>query len=158
MVKRNARWLLGCVAGALLATAASAQVLAKSSISFEGAKKVAEAAAREAQKRNIPVVIAVVDDSGELVYLGRLDDTQVGSIRVGIGKARTAAHFRRPTKFFEDQIKDGRLVTLALADFTPLEGGVPLFHQGRFVGAIGVSGDTPQVDAAIAMAGAAALD
>jgi glc operon protein GlcG len=50
------------------------------------------------------------------------------------------------------------LVTLALADFTPLEGGVPLLHQGRFVGAIGVSGDTPQVDAAIAKAGAAVLD
>lgn len=63
------------------------------------------AAAVEARKRNLGVVIAVVDDSGELICLQRLDDTQVGSITVGIGKARIAAHFRRPTKEFEDHVK-----------------------------------------------------
>lgn len=149
--------LFGCAAILLQAGLSWAQVVGKTTISFDGARKAGEAAAAEARKRNLPVVIAVVDDAGELVYLARLDDAQVGSIRVGIGKARTAAHFRRPTKFFEEQIKNGRLVTLALADFTPLEGGVPIFYEGKFVGAIGVSGDTPQVDAEIAMAGAAAV-
>ena len=132
-------------------------VVEKPALTLEGAKKAAAAAAEEARKRNVPVVIAVVDDAGELLYMERLDNTQVGSIRVGIGKARTAAHFKRPTKFFEDQIKGGRPVMLALDDFTPLEGGVPILSGGKFVGAIGVSGDAPQVDAAIALAGAAAI-
>lgn len=118
---------------------------------------ISASAASEAAKRGLPVVIAVVDDSGELLYLERSDGTQVGSIEVGIGKARTAAHFKRPTRFFEEQVKSGRLVTLALADFTPLTGGVPIVADGTFVGAIGVSGDSPKVDEEIAATGAAAL-
>jgi glc operon protein GlcG len=98
-----------------------------------------------------------VDDAGELLLVERLDSTQVGSIKVGIGKARTAAQFRRPTRFFEEQVKNGRIVTLALDDFTPLQGGVPILAGGQFVGAIGVSGDSPQVDEEIAAAGAAAI-
>jgi uncharacterized protein GlcG (DUF336 family) len=135
----------------------STDLEAKQVISLDGAKKVAAAAAAEARKQSVVVVIAVVDDAGELIYLERMDGTQVGSIRVGIGKARTAAQFKRPTKFFEDQIKGGRPVMLALSDFTPLEGGVPILSDGKFVGAVGVSGDTPQVDAAIAMAGAGVI-
>ena len=77
--------------------------------------------------------------------------------RAGQGRFRTAAHFRRPTRFFEEQVRDGRIVTLALDDFTPLQGGVPIVAGGQFVGAIGVSGDSPQVDEAIALAGAAVI-
>ena len=73
-----------------------------------------------------------------LILLHRLDDTQVASVNVGIGKARTAAIYRRPSNEFEDQIKAGRI-------------------DGKVIGAIGVSGDTPQVDEAIAIAGASAL-
>ena len=141
----------------LLAASARAQVGDKKYLTLEGAKKAAAAAEADAKRRNLPVVIAVVDDGGELLVLERLDGTQIGSLKVGIGKARTAAHFKRPTKFFEDQIKDGRLVTLALADFTPLQGGVPIFADGQFVGAIGVSGDSPQVDEDIATVGANAV-
>ncbi|HEY2796515.1 MAG TPA: heme-binding protein [Thermoanaerobaculia bacterium] len=143
----------------LLAWAASlsAQVSERKILTLDGAKKAAAAAEADAKRRNLPVVIVVVDDAGNLLYLERLDSTQVGSIRVGIGKARTAAHFKRPTKFFEDQVKNGRIVTLALEDFTPLQGGVPIFSAGQFVGAIGVSGDSPQVDEEIAMAGAAVI-
>jgi glc operon protein GlcG len=141
-----------------IATAyAAAQVAEKKVLTLEGAKRVAAAAEADARRRGLPVVVAVVDDSGELLLVERLDGTQVGSIRVGIGKARTAAHFRRPTRFFEEQVRDGRIVTLALDDFTPLQGGVPIVWAGQFVGAIGVSGDSPQVDEAIAMAGAAVI-
>jgi glc operon protein GlcG len=133
---------------------AAAQVGEKKYLTLEGAKKAAAAPEADAKRRNLPVVIAVVDDGGELLVLERLDGTQIGSLKVGIGKARTAAHFKRPTKFFEEQIKQGRIVTLALADFTPLQGGVPIFSGGQFVGAIGVSGDSPQVDEDIATAGA----
>jgi glc operon protein GlcG len=81
----------------------------------------------------------------------------VASVEVGIGKARTAAIFRRPSKEFEDQIRSGRVAALALPGATPLQGGVPLVVAGQVVGAIGVSGNTPQEDEDIAKAGAAAL-
>ncbi len=136
---------------------AAAQVAEKKVLTIDGAKRVAAAAEADARRRGLPVVIAVVDDAGELLFLERLDSTQVGSIKVGIGKARTAAHFRRPTRFFEEQVRNGRIVTLALDDFTPLQGGVPILAGGQFVGAIGVSGDSPQVDEEIAAAGAAAI-
>src|SRR5262249_54839864 len=130
----------------LVSPPALAQVGEKKFLTLDGAKKAAAAAEAEARRRNLPVVIAVVDDGGELLVLERLDGTQMGSLKVGIGKARPAAHFGRPTKFFEDQIRNGRIVTLALPDFTPLQGGVPILSGGQFVGAIGVSGDSPQVD------------
>jgi len=136
---------------------AAAQVAEKRVLTLDGAKRVAAAAEADARRRGLPVVIAVVDDAGELLLVERLDSTQVGSIKVGIGKARTAAQFRRPTRFFEEQVKNGRIVTLALDDFTPLQGGVPILAGGQFVGAIGVSGDSPQVDEEIAAAGAAAI-
>ena len=99
----------------------------------------------------------VLDDGGHLILLHRFDDTQVASVNVGIGKARTAAIYRRPSKVFEEQIRDGRVAALALADSTPLQGGVPIMLNGKVIGASGVSGDTPQVDEAIAIAGASAF-
>jgi glc operon protein GlcG len=86
-----------------------------------------------------------------------MDTAQVASVNVGIGKARTAAIYRRPSRDFEEQIKNGRIAALALADATPLQGGVPVLVDGKVVGAVGVSGDTPQVDEAIAIAAAAAV-
>ena len=120
------------------------------------AKKIAEAAEAEAIKRGSTVVIVVVDDGGHLLVLERLDDTQVASVEVGIGKARTAAIFRRPSKVFEDQVRDGRIAALALPGATPLQGGVPIIYEGKVIGAIGVSGNTPQEDEDIAKVGAAA--
>ena len=107
-------------------------------------------------KRGSTVVIVVVDDGGYLLVLERLDDTQVASVEVGIGKARTAAIFRRPSKVFEDQVRDGRVAALALPGATPLQGGVPIIVEGKVIGAIGVSGNTPQEDEDIAKVGAAA--
>ena len=106
---------------------------------------------------DINVVIVVTDEGGHMLYLERLNDTQVASVDVGIGKARTAAIFRRPSKVFEDQIREGRVAALALPGATPLQGGLPLIVDGQVIGAIGVSGNTPQEDEDIARAGAAAL-
>ncbi len=144
------------LAGALVAQT-SAQTLEKRVLSLEAAKTIAAAAEAAARARGVGVVIAVVDDGGHLILLQRLDDTQVASVQVGIGKARTAAIYRRPSKVFEDQIKGGRVAALALADSTPLQGGIPIMLHGKVVGAIGVSGDTPQVDEDIALAGASAF-
>jgi glc operon protein GlcG len=122
------------------------------------AKRAAAGAEADAAKRGLGVVIAVVDAGGTPILLQRMDSAQVASVEVAIGKARTAAIFRRPSKVFEDQIRDGRVAALALPGATPLQGGLPIAHGGRVVGAIGISGDSPQIDEDIARAGLAALE
>jgi glc operon protein GlcG len=133
-----------------------AQLIAKQSLSLEAAKTIAGAAEAEAKAKGARVVIAIVDEGGSLLLLERLDDAQVASVDVGIGKARTAAIFRRPSKVFEDQIKAGRVAALALTGATPLQGGIPILVNGTVIGAIGVSGETPGQDEEIAKAGAEA--
>jgi glc operon protein GlcG len=127
----------------------------KKVLTLEVAKKIAAASEAEAKKRGATVVIVVVDDGGHMLILERLDDTQVASVEVGIGKARTAAIFRRPSKVFEDQVREGRVAALALPGATPLQGGVPIEFEGKVIGAIGVSGNTPREDEDIAKVGAA---
>lgn len=141
----------------LIPTALLAELPVKKVLTLEVAKKVAAAAEAEAIKRGSTVVIVVVDDGGYVLILERLDDTQVASVEVGIGKARTAAIFRRPSKVFEDQVRNGRVAALALPGATPLQGGIPLVYEGKVIGAIGVSGNTPQEDEDIALAGSAVL-
>lgn len=143
---------------ALAGTPATADTLpTKEVLTLKVARSIADAAEAEAQRRGATVVIVVVDDGGHMLVLHRLDDTQVASVEVGIAKARTAAIFRRPSKVFEDQVKAGRIAALALPGAAALQGGIPIVHHGRVVGAIGVSGNTPQEDEDIARAGAAAL-
>ena len=155
-VMRVERWV-ALLLMVLAAQTAHADWPSKPVLTLEMAKRIGAAAELEAVKRGATVVIAVVDDGGHVVFLQRLNDTQVASVDVGVGKARTAAIFRRPSKVFEDQIKDGRVAALALPGATPLQGGIPLDVNGRVIGAIGVSGNTPQDDEDIAKAGAAAL-
>jgi glc operon protein GlcG len=142
---------------AAFAGTAHAQLADKKVLTLQAAKKIAAVAEAEAKKQHARVVIAVVDDGGNLILLERLDDTQVASVEVGIGKARTAAIFRRPSKEFEDQIRGGRIAALALPGATPLQGGVPIIFDGKVIGAIGVSGETPSQDEELAIAGAKAL-
>jgi glc operon protein GlcG len=139
-------------------SAVAGQTTSKRVISLAAADKIAAAAEVEAKKRGSTVVIVVVDDGGYPILLRRLDDTQVASVEVGIGKARTAAVFRRPSRIFEEQVRNGRLATLVLPGATPLQGGVPLLDEGKVIGAIGVSGNSPQEDEEIALAGAAVAD
>lgn len=126
-------------------------------LSLAAARAITVAAEREAAARGLGVVIVVVDDAGNVIQLTRMDTAQVASVNVGVGKARTAAIYRRPSRDFEEQIRNGRIAALALADATPLQGGVPILLGGRVVGAVGVSGDSPQVDEEIAIAGAKAV-
>src|SRR5437879_12774400 len=137
------------------APALQAELPTKKDLTLGMAKKLVAAAEAEAKKRGATVVIAVVDAGGQLILLERLDDTQVASVEVAIGKARTAAIFRRPSKVFEDQVKNGRVAALALPGATPLQGGIPITVEGKVIGAIGASGNSPQEDEEIALAGAA---
>ena len=76
------------------------------------------------------------------MFLVRPDLAQVASVEVTTDKARTAAIYRRPSKDFEDQASGGRPSALHLARAVPLQGGVPIEHDGEVIGAIGVSGAT----------------
>jgi len=125
-------------------------------IGLEAAKKVMAAAEAEAVKNNWPMAIVILDSTGHMVMLHKLDNTQYGSIRVAEDKARTAVDFRRPSKVFEDLVARGGLGlrTLALRGAAPLEGGVPIIADGKIIGAIGVSGGTSQQDGQVAKIGA----
>lgn len=154
---RNLRSLCVFAVFGLLSLNASAQLADKKVLTLDGAKKVAAAAETEARKNNWNVVIAVVDDGGNLIYLQRIDGAQTGSIDVAIQKARTAQAFKRPTKVFEDAIAGGRNALIALHGALPLEGGLPIVVGGQLVGAIGVSGVKSIEDGQIAKAGADSL-
>jgi glc operon protein GlcG len=143
---------------AVVAVPARAQVLEKKVLTLEGARRAIAAAEAEARRNKAGGIIAVVDDGGNLMALERLEGTFAAGARVSIGKARTAALFKKPTRFFEELINKGRTAMTAVEDFTPLIGGVPIVIEGQIVGAIGVSGaNSAQQDEEVALAGAAAV-
>jgi len=128
-------------------------------VSVETAKKAAAADLAEARKNNWNMAVAVVDPSGNLVYYEKMDNTQLGSAKVSVNKARSAALFKRPTKAFQDALAGGGagLRILGLEGAVPVEGGVPLIIDGKIIGAIGLSGDLSEHDAQCAKAGADAV-
>src|SRR5678810_768959 len=140
---------------------ANAQTVDKKALTLDGAKRVIAGAVAYAKKNNAPGgVIAVVDEGGNLMALERLDGTIAAGANISIGKARTSVLFKRPTKVFEDTIKNGRTALVALPDvfFTPLQGGVPITIDGQIVGGVGVSGAaSAQQDEEMAIAGANAV-
>ena len=143
---------------ALAGAAAELSVSEVPAITYAGARLAAETAAAEAARRGVAPVISAVDAGGALVYLVRPDDAQVASVDVTTDKARTAAIYRRPSKDFEDQASGGRPSALHLARAVPLQGGIPITHDGHVIGAIGVSGATSaDEDNELAAIGAAAL-
>jgi glc operon protein GlcG len=142
----------------MIAISAQAQITEKKSLTLDGAKRVIAEAAAAANRLKAPGgVIAVVDEGGNLMALERLDNTFAAGANISIGKARTAVLFKRPTKAFEDIIKNGRTAMVALPDafFTPLQGGIPIMVDGQVVGGVGVSGAaSAQQDEELAIAGA----
>ena len=150
--------LVGLAVFLVWAGAAQAQLAERKVLTLEGAKQAIRAAVSEAKKNKAGGVIAVVDEGGNLMALERLDNTFSAGANISIGKARTAVLFKRPTKAFEDIIGKGRTAMVALNDFTPLQGGIPIIVDGQLVGGIGVSGaSSAQQDEEFAIAGANAL-
>jgi glc operon protein GlcG len=124
----------------------------------DGAKLAAEAVGAAAAERGVAPVVSAVDAGGALIYLHRPDGAQVASVEVTTDKARTAAIYRRPSKDFEEQASHGRPSALHLARAVPLQGGMPIVHEGHVVGAIGVSGaSSADEDQELAVIGANAL-
>jgi glc operon protein GlcG len=142
---------------ALCSLSLRAQPVTKQSVGLDLAKKIAAKAEAEAVKNKWTVVIAIVDDGGNLVYLEKMDGTQIGSIEVAQAKAVTALKFKRPTKAFEDVVLGGRTPVLSLPGVVSIEGGLPIVIDGAYLGAIGISGMKSAEDGVVAAAGLTAL-
>src|SRR5215813_9536020 len=125
----------------------------KRALSTAGAEAVTAAAKAEAMRYGHRVVIAVVDAWGHVLHLTRTEGAQAASGQVAIDKARTAAIFVRPSREIEEQVSAGRLGALALHGAAALTGGIPLRADGEVIGAIGTSGETPDEDESVSIAG-----
>ena len=139
-------------------TAIGAELATKRSLTLAAAKEMAAAAEAEARKNNWNVVICIVDEGGHLIYLQRMDETQLASVEIAQGKAKTALMYKRPTKAMEDAVAGGRAVVMRLPGALPVEGGLPVTIDGRIIGGIGVSGVQSVQDAQIARAGLAVVE
>jgi uncharacterized protein GlcG (DUF336 family) len=156
--------MLLCAACAVATISASAQMLPNPygmPVTLDTARKLADAAVAEAQKKGFKMAVAVVDTNGDLVFLEKMDATQIASIQVAIQKAVSATIYKRPTKKFQDALATGGvgLRVLRLDRAIPVEGGLPLVSaDGKVIGAIGCSGDTSENDGVVCQAGADALN
>jgi len=146
--------LLGALV--LFAAPAVAQTRQVRTLSAEGAQNALTAALAEAKKQNWLLSIAVVDPAGELIAFARMDGAGISTIDNALGKAKTAARFRRPAQAY-DSVSKARPGILTFENMTAVEGGVPITIDGVVVGAIGVSGAASTEDAQVARAGAAAV-
>src|SRR5215510_6794923 len=144
---------------AFAGAAAATEITDRKTLTLDGARRAIAAAVAQAHKNHAGGVIAVVDDGGNLMALERVDGTFAAGANISIGKARTAALFQKPTRAFEEIIAKGRTAMVALNDFTPLQGGVPIVVDGQIVGAVGASGAaSAQQDEELAMTAAAAIN
>jgi glc operon protein GlcG len=125
------------------------------SIGLDRAKQVMAAADAEAKKRNWKMNIAVVDTNGELVQFSRMEGAQIASVNISIGKARTAARFRRESRAFYNAFETGHgYVSTLDPTLVASPGGFPLVEGGKLIGAVGCSDGTGDQDAAICKLGA----
>jgi uncharacterized protein GlcG (DUF336 family) len=156
MRAKTLKSLLAGVALWALSAAAMAQVPQYgTNINLDQARKALAAAIAEARKQNLPMAVAIVDNSGQLVAYERMDNTQTASVLVSQDKAMTAAMYRRSTKVIQDAVAGGGagLRFLTLRGAVAVEGGLPIYIDGKIIGAIGVSGGSSDQDGVIAKAG-----
>jgi uncharacterized protein GlcG (DUF336 family) len=128
----------------------------KPCLTSDDIKKMLAACEAEAARNNWNVSIAIVDDGGFLLGFNRMDGAPPISVEVSIGKARTSAMTKRPSKFFEDRVKE-RPAFVNFPAGILIQGGVPVAHQNECVGGIGVSGVQSHEDEQIALAGVKVL-
>jgi glc operon protein GlcG len=150
------RIILVAAALAALTVGASAQDKRPdygTAVNAAGAKKIAAGVVAECQKNGWNVAIAVVDNHGFLVYFERMDNTQTGSMDIAIGKAKSAATYRRPTRVFMEAINKGGPATATLPGVFASPGGLPIMVDGKVTGGVGVSGVTGDQDEQCAKAG-----
>lgn len=128
----------------------------KPSLTYADVKTIMAGCIAEAEKNKWNVAVAIVDEAGILLHFERMDGAPIVSAEVAPGKAKTCALTKRPSKFWEDRVKERP----AFANFPAgilLQGGLPIMYQNECVGGIGVSGAQSHEDEQIAQAGIAAL-
>jgi len=128
----------------------------KSCLTLADVTKILAACEAEAVKNKWSVAVAIVDEGGHLLGFQRMDRAGPISAEVAIGKARTSALTRRPSKFFEDRVKE-RPAFVSFPAGVLIQGALPIMHQNECVGAVGVSGVASHEDEQIALAGINAL-
>jgi glc operon protein GlcG len=136
-----------------ISRSAVAQLDTKPALNLAAAQGIIAAAEKAASDAHVAVVIAVVDDGGNLMALARMDKAHLGSVEIAERKARTSAFYNVPTKVLADGLAAGT-AALQKLDILPFAGGIPLMVHGQQVGSVGVSGcDTDTQDAKMAQAG-----
>jgi len=147
---------LGVLACALCAASVAAQDVRPGygpNVNITAAKKIAAGVVAECSKNKWNVAVAIVNTAGTLVYFERIEDTQTVSMDIAIMKAKAAATYRRPTRAFLDAITKGGPAIMTLPGVVASPGGVPIFVDGKVIGAVGVSGVTGDQDEQCAKAG-----
>lgn len=130
----------------------------KPSLTLSDVKKILAACEAEAVGNGWAVAISVVDEGGYPLGFVRMDGAHLLTAETAHGKARTSALTRRPTKFFEELIRERPAFAGGGLGLLPVQGAVPILHQDDCIGAVGVSGAQSHEDELIALAGVAALD
>lgn len=135
-------------------TAVLLEALRSERMSLELALKMIRRGEEMAEKINIPMVITVVDEGGNVVALHRMDDSLLASISISYSKAYTAAALRSPTEEAAKSILPGEplygLQQTHPGRFCIFGGGIPIIANGRCIGGLGVSGGSVQQDMAVA--------
>ena len=120
-------------------------------LTLEDAEFLLTRAHQYAIDQKFNVSIAVVDETGTLLAMKRMDGASPMTANLAIEKAKCSALSRKPTLLFEELIKDGQLGFLTVSSISGLlEGAEPILYQGQLVGALGVSGVKSHQDAQIA--------
>ena len=124
------------------------------------AEKAVRAALAKAAELGTSMSVAVVDESGTLVYFVKGDATGLHTFETARCKAMTAAAFRRPTTEMLDSIRNNPAfwASLARLEMVPGAGGYPLTRDGVLMGAIGCGGGIGEQDEECAEAGARAVN
>jgi glc operon protein GlcG len=129
----------------------------KKYLNLAAIKTMVAASEAEAEKRNVQVTLVVVDESGNLLFLQKADGASLNTIQFAQKKARHAAFYKQPSKNGAEALKNGNQSVLALPDFFPNQGGLPILIDGQILGGIAASGAKSEIDEAIAQAGLDAL-
>jgi glc operon protein GlcG len=112
----------------------------------------------ELARRGKVAVIAVGDSHGELISLLRMDGAPLPSVDVATRKVLTAAREKSETGALGRNFqKSGWQMANTDPRFTGWDGGIPVSHRGRTIGAVAVSGLDQSEDAEIARIGVARI-
>ncbi|QSR19343.1 heme-binding protein [Novosphingobium sp. KA1] len=128
-------------------------MITKLSLSLDDAQFLAAAACKASESKGgkFPISVTVVDASTYMQSVARMDGAPLFSAEGSFDKARSSAEGGHPTTFFEKPLNEGRFSMVKLPH-TPIEGGLPILIEGQCVGAVGVAGAPPHLDAEFAQA------